>query len=143
VKPNNLKFEDITVGLTEGFKVTITEEMIEQFAGLSGDYNPLHVDKEFAKNTRFKKPIAHGLLVASFVSRLVGMHLPGQHALLLSTDLKYPKPVFAGNELEVTGEVSNKNDNLKIITIKISINNDNNEKCVEGEARVLYLENHE
>src|SRR6185295_7235732 len=80
----DLQFEDISVGQSAQFEMLVTEEMVGQFAQLSGDQNPLHVDHQYAAGTSFGAPIAHGMLLASFFSRLVGMHLPGKRALYLS-----------------------------------------------------------
>ena len=77
------------VGQTAAFSRTVTETDIVMFAGLSGDYNPVHVDQEYAVETRFGLRIAHGLLTTSFLSRLLGMELPGKGSVYLEQSLKF------------------------------------------------------
>jgi 3-hydroxybutyryl-CoA dehydratase len=78
------KYEDIKVGDTAEVIHTITDDDIQSFGKLSGDYNPLHFDNEWAKNTIFGGRIAHGLLTASYISNAIGMKLPGAGAIYLS-----------------------------------------------------------
>ena len=75
--------EDLSVGMTAEFSKTITEDDITLFAEVSGDHNPVHMDEAFAKTTLFKTRIAHGLLSASFISRVLGVQLPGPGAIYL------------------------------------------------------------
>lgn len=138
IKPKIIPFEKIKVGMTECFSVTVTAKNIREFAKLSGDRNPLHTDARFAKTTRFKKPIAHGMLLASFFSRLVGMHLPGRRCLYLGQSLKFKRPVYPGEKITVFGAITAKQDAMKLLTIKTVIKNKKGEVCVEGEAQVLY-----
>jgi len=78
------QFNDIEIGQTETFELVITESMLDDFARLSGDYNPLHMNENYAYSTIFKRRVCHGMLVASFFSRLVGMYIPGKNAFKLS-----------------------------------------------------------
>ena len=73
-----LKYEDIQIGDTAVFSKTISEFDIYQFAGITGDFNPMHVNKEFAEKTIFKERIAHGILSGSFISTVLGMHFQGR-----------------------------------------------------------------
>ncbi len=130
-------FEDIHVGMKKKFKVTVTEKMMDEFAVLSGDYNPLHMDSEYTKTTNFKKRICHGMLLASFFSRLVGMYIPGKKSLYLTQSLKFVQPCFADDEVTIIGEVISKSDSSRIITVKTEINNNDNVSLVKGEAKVL------
>ena len=75
--------KDVEEGFRKTFKVNITESMVSEFARITGDYSPMHMDEEYAHKTEFKHRICHGMLVGSFLSRLVGMHLPGENGLLL------------------------------------------------------------
>ena len=80
---SDLTFEQIEVGLCKEFHVDITQSMVDDFAKISGDFNPIHMNEEFAKSTKFGGKIVHGMLLASFLSRMVGMYLPGKYALYL------------------------------------------------------------
>ena len=93
------------VGQTASFSRTVTETDIVMFAGLSGDYNPVHMDREYAADTRFGQRIAHGLLTSSFLSRLLGMELPGKESVYLEQTLKFTKPVFIGDTITARAEI--------------------------------------
>lgn len=137
---SNYKVEDIKLGLKEKFKITVTEEMVNEFARLSGDYNPLHMDNNYASSTKFGKRVCHGMLLASFFSRLVGMHIPGKNALYFSQSLKFISPCFIGDEVSVEGEVLDKSEATKIITLKTIIFNNSGKCLVDGQAKVLVRE---
>ncbi|MFA9473472.1 MAG: MaoC family dehydratase [Filomicrobium sp.] len=78
---------------------TVTMADIETFAGVSGDYNPVHMDPEFASKTIFKQVIAHGLLTASYISTVFGMKMPGPGAIYVSQTLNFKAPVKVGDEV--------------------------------------------
>ena len=98
----SIQIEDISVGMEANYSQTITDADVKAFAGLSGDKNPVHMDKEYAKNSRFKKRIAHGLLSASFFSALFGTKLPGEGCVYVSQNLKFFKPVYLGDTVTAT-----------------------------------------
>ena len=111
--------------------------MVNDFAELSGDYNPLHMDKEYAASTSFKKRVVHGMLLASFFSRIDGMYLPGKHALYFSQSLNFVNPCFVGEKITVEGECVDKSYATKIIKIKTRITNEHGKILVDGESRVI------
>ena len=76
-------FDEIPIGYTKNFSVKIDEEMLDNFANISGDFNPLHMDEQYAKTTQFKGRVCHGMLLTSFFSRLIGMYIP---CLLYTSD---------------------------------------------------------
>ena len=104
-EPANYRLEDIEIGQKMKFSVKVTESMLNEFAAITGDYNPLHMDETYAKTTSFEKRVCHGMLLASFFSRLVGMHMPGKNALYFSQSLNFQSPCFVNDELTVEGEV--------------------------------------
>jgi 3-hydroxybutyryl-CoA dehydratase len=85
--------EDLSLGQTAEFSKTVTEDDITVFADVSGDHNPVHLDEAFAKTTIFKTRIAHGILSASFISRILGVQLPGPGAIYLKQNLSFLAPV--------------------------------------------------
>ena len=128
---------DIRMGQSANFKVTITDKLINNFAALTGDYSPLHTNKEFARRTQFRERIAHGLLASSYVSTLVGMYLPGENATIQNHSARYLKPVKANDTLTIKGEVTKKEALLGKITLEVKISNQNNENVVEGAVDVI------
>ena len=110
-------------GLSESFTVTVTEKMMEQFCAVSGDISPIHMDAEYAAGRGYPGRVVYGMLVASFLSTLAGVYLPGEHCLLHSVESKFAKPVFIGDTLTVTGVVDEVNDTFSEITVKATIVN--------------------
>ncbi len=90
-------FEDLSVGMTDLYAKTVTDADITLFAGVSGDTNPVHLDEEFAKASRFGGRIAHGMLSASYISTVLGTRLPGPGCIYLGQQLKFMNPVRAGD----------------------------------------------
>ncbi len=100
-------FEDLELGMTEIYAKTITDADIVAFAGISGDNNPIHINQEFASETRFEGRIAHGLLIASFISTVIGMKLPGPGCIYLNQTLRFQSPVIVGDTVTARVTVSN------------------------------------
>ena len=138
-KVRNLKWEEIKEGDTADFLVEITPAVLENFTKLSGDINPLHNDQLFAKSQGFADVVAPGIFLASFFSQLVGVHLPGLHALYLSQTLHFRKPAFLGETVKVSGIVKKKVEAVQLIYLTTQIVNQNNEIVVEGEAIVKFI----
>lgn len=134
--PLEYSFEEISVGLKHSFELIINEELEESFAKISGDFNPLHTNDEYAKTTKFGKRVCHGMLLASFFSRLVGMYLPGKNALYFSQNLNFVKPCFIGDKITIQGEVIDKSVATRMIKIKTTIKNQEG-TLIEGTAQVL------
>ena len=128
--------DEIDIGLEKSFQVTITQKLIDDFAELSGDHNPLHTDKNFAQSNNFKTTVCHGMLLASLFSRLVGMYIPGKHSLYFSQSLNFIKSAYVDDVVTVNGKVISKSNSTKIITLKMNIKNEDNE-LVSGEAKVF------
>ena len=139
--PLKYTFDSINIGINHEFKITITEKIVSDFSVISGDFNPLHIDENYAAKTKFKKRICHGMLLASFFSRLVGMYLPGESALYFSQSLNFISPCFINDKIVVKGEIIDKNHSTKIITVKTSIINQKNELILDGEAKVMITNN--
>lgn len=92
-------FEDLELGLEASFTKTVTMADIQTFAEVSGDFNPVHMDPEYAAKTIFKQVIAHGLLTASYISTVFGMRMPGPGAIYVSQSLNFKAPVRVGDEV--------------------------------------------
>ena len=131
-----VKFADIAIGDTASFSKTITEHDVYAFAGLSGNFNPVHVDEEFARNTRFKGRIAHGLLSAGLISTVIGTALPGANAIYLAQELVFKSPVMLGDTLTALVEVVEKIEAKKRIIFKTSVTNQNGVVVIEGKDTI-------
>ena len=135
--PNEYTFEQIQPGQTISFREKITRSHLDIFANLSGDYNPLHMDANYAENTKFKKQVCHGMLLASFFSKLVGMHMPGKNALYFSQTVNFQSPCYVDDQITIHGEVIDKSISTRMITLKTTIHNDAGICLVDGLAKVL------
>lgn len=130
-------FDEIQIGLSKEFQITITESMVNDFANISGDFSPIHMDEEYAKSTTFQKRVVHGMLLASFLSRIDGMYLPGKHALYFSQDIEFRNPCFIGDKLIVGSKVIDKSISTRIIKIESKIINQENKILLYGIGRVI------
>ena len=136
-KPSEYSFDEIELGMQKRFKVDISEDMLDDFAKLSGDDNPLHTNEEYASSTSFKKRVCSGMFLASFFSRLVGMYLPGKHALHISQSLNFVNPCFIGETITVEGKVIDKSPATKIIKLETTITNESGKRIIDGKAQVI------
>ncbi|HEY9567753.1 MAG TPA: MaoC family dehydratase [Thalassobaculum sp.] len=98
--------EDLEVGMRADYAREVTQEMIECFAEVSGDFNPLHLDDDYARETVFKGRIAHGILSASFISKVFGTVMPGKGSVYISQTLRFLAPVRIGDTVVTTVEVT-------------------------------------
>lgn len=124
---NTYTIQELKPGMEESFSVTVTEDMMQKFQEISGDVNPLHTDAAFARAKGYPGRVAYGMLTASFYSTLSGVYLPGKHSLCWEVDAKFIAPVFVGDQLEITGKISEVNDQMKYIKVKARIKNQNGE----------------
>jgi 3-hydroxybutyryl-CoA dehydratase len=131
--------DDIKPGLTHSFTVRITEAMINEFARFTGDYSPIHMEEGFARTTSFGHRICHGMLLGSFFSRLIGMHLPGKNALLLSYSLRHLLPSYPNQEIIVEGKVVDKSTATRVITVKATVRDSFGKVLVDGIIKVLVM----
>ena len=132
-------FELLEVGSSASIRKTISREDVDTFASLSGDYNGLHVDEEFAARTEFEQIVVHGLLHASMLSGLFGTKLPGSGALCLSHAFDFTQPVYIGDTVEAIGTVLSMDPVTRVIDVKTEIINQKGESVLEGKARVKVL----
>ena len=140
LKLNKLSYADIKIGDVYSFDKTVDAELVNKFAEISGDFSPLHVDTNNGKQTQFGGNVAHGSLLGSFFSALVGMLCPGEKALYLSQTLNFKKPLPVGGAVKVSGTVVSKSDAAKIIELETLVKNQSGEVLVDGIARVLVRE---
>jgi len=129
-----LAFADIQVGDTASLSKTVTEADIVNFAGVTGDSNPVHVDAEYASGSMFGERIAHGMLAAGYISAVLGMQLPGPNTLYLGQTLEFKLPVKIGDTVTVTVTVAEKRDEKRILKLDTTVTNQRDEVVVTGGA---------
>ncbi len=132
-------YEDIEIGETASITKMISESDIVNYAGIIGDFNPIHVNPEYAKTTMFGERIAHGMLTASFISTLVGCGIPGRNGLYLSQEIKFVKPVKIGDTITATAEVIEKIDAKNRIVMSTIIRNQRDEVVIDGKAVAMVM----
>ncbi|TFG04877.1 MAG: MaoC family dehydratase [Promethearchaeota archaeon] len=144
-------YADINVGDKAVFTKTVSEADDYMFAGITGDFNPMHVDEEYAKNTMFKGRICHGALSVGFISTVLGMKLPGPGCIYGGQTVRFTLPIHHGDTVSARAEViekfTKKEGKLKFLKIKTTVTIDNcvkdpshnGKEATVGEAEILML----
>lgn len=134
-----MRFEELHVGQRAEIRHTVTDADIATFGALTGDRNPVHFDDTFAESTRFGGRIGHGLLTASFISTVVGMHLPGTGAIYASQSLRFLLPVRPGDTIRVAAEVVALDPERHRVRLRTAVRNQRDEVVLDGEAEMVIL----
>jgi len=127
----------IQVGETASLTKTFSESDVLKFAEISGDHNPVHVDPEFAANTRFERQIVHGMLTAGMISAVLGMQLPGPGCIYLKQELNFRAPVYFGDTITATVTITKVRDDKPIITLETDCTNQKGITVIDGVAILL------
>jgi 3-hydroxybutyryl-CoA dehydratase len=117
----------------------VTDELVRAFAEVSGDYNPIHLDEQFAKTTRFGRRIAHGMLSGAFISAVLGYELVERKIIYLSQTMKFTAPVYIGDTVTTTSTVKKIREEKNILTMETVCTNQDGETLVTGEAVLMVL----
>jgi acyl dehydratase len=117
---------------------SFTEQDVNDFARLSGDFNPIHIDPEFAKTTIFGQRIVHGVLVSSLFSNLLAEKVPGKGSIYLGQTFKFKKPVFFDQTVTAKVEVINIREDKPIVTMRTICTNEQGEELITGEAVLMF-----
>jgi 3-oxoacyl-[acyl-carrier protein] reductase len=133
-------FEDIQIGDTAVLTRRIGEDDIRRFVEMTGDDNPLHVNRAYAEKTPFKDIVVHGMLGASFISTIIGTKLPGEGALWMAQSLEFLLPVRLGDELTVTATVTKKHERDRLLELDTRITNQSAQVVLQGTGKVRLLE---
>ena len=134
----NHTFEEIFIGQTASFSRQIGEKEVLLFAAASGDVNPVHLDAEYAAGTLFKTRIAHGMLSASVISAALALELPGPGTIYLGQSLSFKAPVFFGDQITATVEISEIREEKSIAKLRTYAVNQDGVTVIDGEAIVKY-----
>ncbi|MGD9971681.1 MAG: MaoC family dehydratase [Desulfatirhabdiaceae bacterium] len=128
--------DELTVGQTASFTKTISESDVYLYAGITGDFNPAHVNETYAKNTAFKTRIAHGMLSAGLISGVLGNQLPGPGTIYMQQQVNFRAPVTIGDTITATVEVIEIIREKKRVRLKTFCTNQNDVVVLDGEALV-------
>jgi 3-hydroxybutyryl-CoA dehydratase len=128
--------DQLELGQSAKFSKTIAEADVYGFAGITGDFNPAHVDAEYAKDTFFKERIAHGMLTASLISTIIGTILPGPGSIYMGQNLRFLAPVKFGDTITAVAEVVEIMAEKKRIRLNTTCTNQDGTLVVDGEALV-------
>ncbi len=130
---------NIKIGDVFSKRRTVTNELVRAFAEVSGDYNPIHLDEEFAAKTRFGQRIAHGMLSGAFISAVLGYEFQERKIVYLSQKMRFVAPVFIGDTITTTATVKAIREDKGIVTLETICSNQDKVITVTGEALVMVL----
>jgi 3-hydroxybutyryl-CoA dehydratase len=130
---------DVKIGDQFSATKQITDAVVRAFAELSGDYNPIHLDEEFAKRTMFGKRIAHGMISGALISAVLGYEFKERKVVYLSQTMKFVAPVFIDDTVTATATVTNIREDKPIVTIETICTNQAGETVVAGEGKIMLL----
>lgn len=128
--------DELKPGQSAQFSKTISESDVYLYAGITGDFNPAHINQAYAENTAFKTRIAHGMLTAGFISNLLGTQLPGPGSIYLQQTLNFKAPVLIGDTVTATVEVVEIIYEKKRVRLKTVCTNQEGLVVLDGEAIV-------
>jgi 3-hydroxybutyryl-CoA dehydratase len=129
-------FHEIETGASTSQQIQITEDMIDRFAALSGDFSPIHVHHDTAVERGFKSRVSHGFLTGALISRVIGMTLPGEYGLLHSTTLQFHKPVYADDLLTISVTVKDKQEAFLLVFLDVTVTNQQSDVVCKGKIQM-------
>ena len=130
---------DLKIGDVFSKTRTVTDELVRAFAEISGDFNPIHLDEQFAANTRFGRRIAHGMLSGAFISAVLGYEFRERKIVYLSQKMKFVAPVFIGDTITTTATIKSIRESKGIVNVETICSNQNGQTVVTGVAVVMVL----
>lgn len=134
-----MKNMDLKIGDSYSIEREVTDELVRQFADLSGDHNPLHLDDDYARGTRFGQRIAHGMLSGAFISAVLGYEFKERRIVYLSQTMRFVAPVFIGDTVTTTATITNIREDKPIVMLETVCSKQTGERVVTGEAVVMVL----
>lgn len=129
--------DELEIGQSASFTKTVTEADCYNYAGVSGDFNPAHINEAYAEKTFFKSRIAHGMLSAGFISAVLGTKLPGPGTIYMSQELKFLKPVYFGDTITAECTVDEIIKEKNRVVLKTVCTNQKGEIVIDGKALVM------
>jgi acyl dehydratase len=129
--------KEIQIGDSASFSKTISETDVYLFAGITGDFNPMHMNEEYAKITPFKKRIAHGPIAACLIAPVLGLKLPGLGTIAVESSSRYLAPTMIGDTITARGEVIDKDEKRNLVTMKVTFTNQDGVLVTDGQVVVM------
>jgi acyl dehydratase len=133
-----LLWSDLQEGRSASVDFVVSAEELQQFATLSGDFNPLHVDADFARSKGFEGAVVHGALLLAKVSQLIGMQLPGRDSVWTGISLQFRQPLYLGRQARVEAVVGRLSEATGMVVLKLKLFAGQN-LLAKGEAEVLLV----
>jgi 3-hydroxybutyryl-CoA dehydratase len=130
---------DVKIGDSFSTSRLVTDELVRAFAEISGDFNPLHLDDDFAARTRFGRRIAHGMLSGAFISAVLGYEFRERKIVYLSQTMKFTAPVYIGDTVTTVAKVKNIREEKGIVTLETVCTKQDGTITVQGQAMVMIL----
>ncbi len=127
---------DLTVGQKAHREMTVTPAMVQAYAEITGDYNPLHFDADFTGRTRFKRLMAQGGIATGLLHALVAMDMPGAGAVFTSQAWAFPRPVYIGDTIRAEAMVTSVHKRLPVADLEFKVTNQDGEEVLTGQATV-------
>ena len=131
---------DLQIGDTFSISKQITDAVVRAFAELSGDFNPIHLDEEFAKQTQFGKRIAHGMITGALISAVLGNEFKERKIVYLSQTMRFTAPVFIDDTVTAKATVTDIRKDKPIVTVETVCTNQNGQTVVKGEGKIMVLD---
>lgn len=131
------KLMDMQVGDNASFTKTVSESDVYGYAGITGDFNPIHIDAVYAAESVFERRVAHGMLCAGFISTVLGTHLPGPGAVYISQSLRFLKPVYIGDTITALVEVAELFEEKNRVRFVTRCSNQDAQLVAEGESLLM------
>jgi 3-hydroxybutyryl-CoA dehydratase len=128
---------ELQIGQRARRELTVDEEMVRSYAAITGDYNPLHFDLEFASRTRFGRLMAQGGITAGLLHALVAMDMPGPGSVFVRQRFSFPAPVYIGDTLHAEATVKSVRANRNMAELAFEVKNQDGDLVLEGEALVF------
>ena len=128
---------EVRIGQKARREMAVTEDMVAAYARITGDYNPLHFDTEFASRTRFERLIAQGGITTGLLHALVAMDMPGPGSVFVSQEWSFPRPVYIGDTIRAEATVTSVHRERRMASIEFVVINQADQEVLRGEATVF------
>ena len=134
--PEGKTYDEIGIGDSAQYTRTITGEDIDRYAEWTDDYNPMHMDDDYAARTRFGSRVAHGPITMGMIAPVIGMNLPGPGCILMTLNAEFKKPVKPGDTITARAEVIAKHEDKRYVDLALRYTNQRGEDVIVGSAKV-------